>query len=152
MIISEITTFVSDVKAMNWTVTTATVENVTSRQVRTSGRGSRRTRTVYDISYSYEVDGDTYVGELIGDSTYMERGFKLSIRYNPEFPAESAENVDPNFFSLIITVGFLSVFVMAGFRVTGWRVSVLPSFPSLRQLQWKMKIRKAKRNSIKKIK
>ncbi len=70
----------------DWIQTTATVTDVTAIRVRSGRRGHR---TVYDMTYVYEVGGRTYTGTIYHAKTRHVVGWELPIKYDPDGPHSS---------------------------------------------------------------
>lgn len=102
----------------NWLPATAQVSNI-KKDVHVSGGDKHTTRriTYYDISYDYSADGKEYSG-IVNDSRLpKELGEKFEIKYNPDFPAESTDILEPQTdfikYGAIIAVGAAAVLFIA---------------------------------------
>lgn len=104
---------------MDWTVQTAQVADISSRVVSRRAGSSRRSRTVYDITYQYEVDGEVYTGELNSTSQIRMVGDELKIKYDPEAPEKSTTILSPQLSTLLLPLGAGLVFATAGFFLSG---------------------------------
>lgn len=101
-----------------WPVETATVLNVEQRTESSGGRhGYRHRRTVYDITYQYEANGNVYIGEILKSSTPKKLGETFLIKFNPHMPNSSTEYIKP---SLAPVLSGLVAFVLFGF--SGFRM------------------------------
>lgn len=92
--------------------------------------GSRRSgKTVYVITYSYDINGVEYKGEtrsytpiLVGDS--------IEVKYNPELPSVSTANTTPDTQGFIIVLIFSIVLIAVGvlFTILIWQNRVLLTY------------------------
>lgn len=112
--------YISDSEKMNWTSAEAVVVDLDS--YRTSGGGHSSSRTVYKISYSYNVDGTEYTG-LATSYSPMQLGKELQIKYNPSSPSESTALAKPDTQGLVIVLIFSVVLIAIGimFTIIMWK-------------------------------
>lgn len=88
-------TYIQQVGQWDWQVTTATVINVDERRKSGGGRHNRSHRTVYDIYYQYEADGDLYTDVIYGVNAGKKYGESFDIKYDPKAPQNSTHNLQP---------------------------------------------------------
>lgn len=116
-----ITGYIQQLGQRDWAVATATVINVDKRTESGGGRHSPRShRTVYDIIYQYEANGNVYTGEILKSNTSKRLGETFSIKFNPDAPEDSTEYLEPS-------PGFLVSGIIA------LMVSGLLAFPIIRK-------------------
>lgn len=81
-------TFESGVEYLPVTITWTDSESYTSTYMED---GKERTKTTYDNSYSYTVDGVEYNNTIEGDSYSVTPGSQVTRYYNPDDPNEISE-------------------------------------------------------------
>lgn len=92
-----ITGYIQQLGQRDWSVVTATVINVDERTESSGGRhGHRSHRTVYDILYQYEANGNVYTGEIVKNNAPKKLGETLEIKYDPDAPENSTEYLEPS--------------------------------------------------------
>ena len=104
---------------MDWTVQTAQVSDISSRIVSRGSASHGKSRTVYDITYQYEVGGQTYMGEVLGSTSIRMVGDTLKIKYDPEAPGNSTTRLSPQLSDLLIPIVAGVVFGILGFFISG---------------------------------
>lgn len=116
-----VTEYVTDVGHQNWTQTTAIVTDIGSREIRSGSAKKRATRyrTVYDISYTYEAEGNTYEGQVTGTQNFRVHGETMPIKYDPASPADSTATLEPSLYNLIVPLIAAAVFGVIGFFTSG---------------------------------
>lgn len=119
LIVGSIQNYTAQWEQNDWTSITAEVTDISSRVERSGGGRRSRSRTVYDITYSYEVEGQTYIGQLNGSSTLRLVGDELNIKYDPEAPESSTTIMSPQISSLILSTLLGIVFAVVGFCMSG---------------------------------
>lgn len=113
-----ITGYMRQLGQKDWPVGTATVMNVERRtESKGSRHGYRHRRTVYDISYQYEANGNIYTGEIKKSSTPKKPGETFSIKMNPDMPDSSVEYTEPSLAPVLSGVVVFIVFGFIGFRM-----------------------------------
>ena len=111
--------YIQQHQRMDWPVAEDTVTDVSGR-VESSGAGSgRRSYTVYDIVYVYEVERESYFGEYNRSSVMYLVGDLLKIKYDPDEPGDSTTNLSPQLSGLLIPVGAGVLFAGMGFFLSG---------------------------------
>lgn len=101
----------------DWVTQTAYVIDVSDEY--RSGGGRHRSRTVYDITYQYEVDGESYTGRIFNQSKPLSRGDAVTIKYDPSSPESSTYILKPYMGALILFFAVGAMMTAAGFFMTG---------------------------------
>lgn len=80
------------------------------------------TRTIYIITYNYEVNGIEYTNEIRSEVP-SQVGRNINIKYNPDEPSKSTTITAPDTSKLIITLffGIVSIFGGVIFTVIIWK-------------------------------
>lgn len=113
-----ITSYIQQLGQRDWSVATATVINVDERTETGGGRhGHRSHRTVYDILYQYEVNGNVYTGEIVKNNVPKTLGETLEIKYDPDAPENSTTALEPAPGLMISGVIMFIVFGLLGCRM-----------------------------------
>lgn len=102
----------------DWISTSAYVVDI-SREYSSSSKRHGSGRTSYDITYQYEVEGETYSGMLYNMGQPMALGDSVKIKYDPDNPKESTYILKPSLSNLIIFLVFGSVMAVIGFFMSG---------------------------------
>lgn len=118
LIVGSIQNYAAQHQQTDWPTTEATVTDIASR-VERSGNRRHRSRTVYDLTYAYEVDGQTYERQLKGAPQLHLVGDSLTIKYDPDTPESSTTILSPQFLSLLIPLLMGFVFGTIGFFASG---------------------------------
>ena len=115
--------YMEELDQRDWTVTIARVTDVSSR-VKSSGTGRRSSsRTVYDISYSYEAAGRTYAGQIKGTGQMKRVGDEFRVKYDPENPADATAVLSPMLSHLLVPLLGGLGFGTFGFFASGlWKL------------------------------
>lgn len=119
MMIGGVQNYIAQHDQMDWIVETAEVSDISSRVESTNSGARRSSRTVYDIIYQYEVNGQTYTNELRGASNIRMIGDTMKIKYDPEAPENSTTTLSPQLSDLLIPFGVGIVFSVLGFFISG---------------------------------
>lgn len=88
--------FVAQHEQINWLIVDAVVVDVEEQDTYSNqpGHASRRTGTRCEVYYEYTVDEKVYSGHFWqGDK--MDVGESMKIKYNPDAPQYSTEELDP---------------------------------------------------------
>lgn len=102
-----------------WPIINAEVSDVSSR-VKSSGTVRHNSsKTVYDIVYKYEVDGEIYSEELKGRSQIRLIGDRIKIKYNPERPEISTTTLSPSIQDMVVFLIAGAIFGTLGFFLSG---------------------------------
>ena len=111
--------YVDEHNQNDWIQTTAYVTDVSSEYVSSSGIKHRRGRTVYDITYQYEVHGESYSDKLYNRSEVMGIGDEVKIKYDPDTPKNSTDILKPSMKNLIVFLISGTIFTIVGFFLSG---------------------------------
>lgn len=90
--------YISQCKKDSWIQTEAVVTDVSSR-ISSTGKHSS---TVYDIDYKYEVNGETYCGEIRGTNSILLLGDTVKIKYDPNDLSDSTASLNVNISELLV--------------------------------------------------
>lgn len=102
--------FIEKFSQRNHIISAAVVTEVKER--------SEKNKTVYDTTYEYRNNNETYTGEIIGGKEVPWVGTKFEIKYDPRHPENHTNNArnfaDEFIITLIITVWLISsgIFVL----------------------------------------
>lgn len=94
LLVNGLSNYIERVKQSDWIETDAVVISV-NESVESSGVGLRHTtyRTVYDVEYQYDVDGNKQMGTIYHSSDKKEAGEIFKIKYNPADPSKSTDEL-----------------------------------------------------------
>lgn len=113
-----ITGYIQQLGQRDWSVATATVINVDKRTESGGGRhGHRSHRTVYDILYQYEANGNVYTGEIVKSNAPKKLGETLEIKFDPDAPENSTKYLEPSPGFLVSGIIALLVSGLIAFRI-----------------------------------
>ncbi len=112
--------YINEHNQQDWVSTSAYVVDV-SKEYSSSSKRRRHSssRYSYDITYQYEVEGETYSGMLYNMGQPMEIGDSVEIKYNPELPKNSTYILEPSLSNLVIFLLFGAVITVIGFFMSG---------------------------------
>ncbi|MDO4365146.1 MAG: DUF3592 domain-containing protein [Clostridia bacterium] len=107
----------NDCKKANWQPAEATVTDMDSYE--TSGDTRR---TIYIITYNYEVNGVEYTADIRSEVP-SQVGRSINIKYNPDEPSKSTTLTAPDTskFIIILFFGIVSIFGGIIFTVIIWK-------------------------------
>lgn len=111
--------YIDEHNQKDWVQTTAYVTDVSGEYVSSSGVKHRRGRTVYDITYRYEVEGKEYSDKLYNRSEIREIGDEVKIKYDPDAPKNSTDILEPSVNNLIVFLISGIIFTIVGFFLSG---------------------------------
>ncbi len=111
------TEYINDSQKVKWQPTEATVTDMDSYE--TSGDTRR---TIYIITYNYEVNGIEYTNEIRSEVP-SQVGRSINIKYNPDEPSKSTTITAPDTskFIIILFFGIVSIFGGVIFTVIIWK-------------------------------
>ena len=113
----------TDLARRDWPETMAVVTQVESWEERvTSGtKKNRRTRyeTLYNVVYTYEVEGRAYTGTLERHRTAYAQGETMQIKYDPENHHQTTVRLEPSLYDLIVPLCCSAVFAVLGYFTSG---------------------------------
>lgn len=114
----ELSGYVRQLGQKDWYVATATVISVDERTETSGGRhGHRSHRTVYDILYQYQANGNVYTGEILKNNVPKKLGATLEIKYDPDAPENSTTALEPAPGKIVMGVIIFIVFGFLGCRM-----------------------------------
>lgn len=110
----------NDSKKANWQPTEATVTDMDSYE--TSGSSDDAGRTIYIITYNYEVNGVEYTADIRSEVP-SQVGRNINIKYNPDEPSKSTTITAPDTSKFIIILFFAIVLIFGGiiFTIIIWK-------------------------------
>lgn len=113
------TEYINDCQKVKWQPTEAIVTDMDSYE--TSGGLHNLPRTIYIITYNYEVNGIEYTNEIRAEVP-SQVGRNINIKYNPDEPSKSTTITAPDT-SLFIIVFFGIILIIGGsvFTVIIWK-------------------------------
>ena len=118
----------TDLACRDWPEATALVTDVESWQERTTSgtKGNRRTRykTLYNVTYTYEVRGTAYVEHLERTQRPYTADTEIRIKYDPADPATSTVRLKPSLYDLVVCLCFSALLAALGWFTSGlwtWR-------------------------------
>lgn len=109
------TEYINDYQKVKWQPTEAIVTDMDSYE--TSGGRYNMTRTIYIITYNYEVNGIEYTNEIRSEVP-SQVGRNINIKYNPDEPSKSTTITAPDTSKFIIILFFGIVSIFGGSIVT----------------------------------
>lgn len=110
--------YIDEHNQQDWISTSAYVVDI-SREYSSSSKRHGDSRTSYDITYQYEVGGETYSGMLYNMGQAMALGDNVEIKYDPELPEDSTYILEPSLSNLVIFLVFGAVLTVIGFFMSG---------------------------------
>ena len=123
MAVQAVSTYTQQLNTKDWRVSMAEVTDVSMRRERRSGGVKSRTGsryvTVYDITYQYWVNNDSYTGQITGSPNYKAVGDRFDIKYDPVFSENSTHILKPQTDVLIFNLFGSCLFAAVGMWVSG---------------------------------
>lgn len=113
---SGISSYLTQLHQVDWTVTDAEVAYVEEELRTTGGYKHTSTSTVYDVHYQYFVDGRLYHGSF-EQTAELEVGDIISIKYDPSHPEDSTGTLKPSLAGVIIGT-LLGIAAIAAFVIS----------------------------------
>ena len=107
--------YIDEHNQQDWVSTSAYVVDIS----REYSHSSKRSSYSYDITYQYEVGGETYSGMLYNMGQPMALGDSVEIKYDPELPEDSTYILEPSLSNLVIFLIFGAVLTVIGFFMSG---------------------------------
>lgn len=116
-----VSTYTQQLNTKDWRVAMAEVTDVSRRRERRSGGVKSRSHyiTVYDITYQYYVNDDSYTGQIIGSPDYKAVGERFDIKYDPVFSENSTHILKPQTDILILNLFGSCMFAAVGMWASG---------------------------------
>lgn len=108
-----ISQFRQELAQQDWRVSMATVTAVEQRWESSGGRHSS-SKKVYDVTYEYAVNEESYTGELVGDATPREVGDSFDVKVDPAHPEVSTAILEPQPDALVVNLLGGAAFCLIG--------------------------------------
>lgn len=108
-----ISQFRQELAQQDWRVSMATVTAVEQRWESSGGRHSS-SKKVYDVTYEYAVNEESYTGELVGDATPREVGDSFDVKVDPAHPETSTAILEPQPDALVVNLLGGAAFCLIG--------------------------------------
>lgn len=108
-----ISQFRQELAQQDWRVSMATVTAVEQRWESSGGRHSS-SKKVYDVTYEYAVNEESYTGELVGDATPREVGDSFDVKVDPAHPEISTAILEPQPDALVVNLLGGAAFCLIG--------------------------------------
>lgn len=102
-----------------WRISMAAVTEVSTRRESSGGGRHNRSIIVYDISYQYNVNWDSYTGKIIGSRTSKAVGDRFDVKYDPEYPEHSTAILEPQTDALLSNLLGSCAFAAIGLLASG---------------------------------
>lgn len=122
ILVQSFVSLVVQIGQRDWVTTTATITQTQERRKSTGSsmkRHGSRTRTVYDLHYEYDANGQCYEGMSADKVHYVPVGGTLPIKYNPDAPQESTDLLKVSFGTFFMNVLFSVLFIVLSLAVSG---------------------------------
>lgn len=116
-----ISNYIQQLDTKDWRIAMAEVTDVSERTEHKSGgrKSGGYYVTVYDITYQYFVNDDSYTGKIIGSYSFKKVGEHFDIKYDPEFSENSTDILEPKTDVLIFNLVGACIFALIGMWVSG---------------------------------
>lgn len=100
--------YAKECNSMSWTSTDAITVDLDSHEVSSVKRS--HTYTIYEITYEYEVNGESYTGFMYSENP-VALGQVVEIKYNPDNPASSTSLLKPDTqrFAIILVISIVLI-------------------------------------------
>ena len=108
-----ISQFRQELAQQDWRVSMATVTAVEQRWESSGGRHSS-SKKVYDVTYEYAINEESYTGELVGDATPREVGDSFDVKVDPAHPETSTAILEPQPDALVVNLLGGAAFCLIG--------------------------------------
>ena len=110
--------YVDQSRQKDWSTTSATVTDVSSKEDSSSSLHNSHI-TYYIMAYEYAVDGKTYTGRTGRMSSPRLVGDTITVKYNPEVPEENTAILSPNTHNLLVLLILGTAIAVVGFFLSG---------------------------------
>lgn len=118
---SGMSNFAGELRQQDWVVRMAEVTEVTWRRESTGIRHGS-TKIVYDVTYEYHNNDDTYTGTITGTVTKWEIGDRFDIKCDPAAPENATHILHPQ--PNVLTMNLIGGCLFAGMGM--WAAGYLP--------------------------
>lgn len=109
--------YIDEHNQQDWISTTAYVVDISSEYSSSSTKHSSRVR--YDITYQYEVEGESYSDVLHNRDKALGIGEGIKIKYDPNAPEDSTDILKPSLNNLMVFLVFGVLMSTVGFFLSG---------------------------------
>lgn len=110
--------YVDQSRQKDWSTTSATVTDVSSKEDSSSSLHNSHI-TYYIMAYEYAVDGKTYTGRTGRMSSPRLVGDTITVKYNPEVPEENTAILSPNTHNLLVLLILGTAIAVVGVYLSG---------------------------------
>lgn len=118
LIVDGIGNYVDQSRQKDWSTTSATVTDVSSKEDSSSSLHNSHI-TYYIMAYEYAVDGKTYTGRTGRMSSPRLIGTVITVKYDPEMPEENTAILSPNTRDLLVLLILGTAIAVAGCFLSG---------------------------------
>ena len=118
LIVDGIGNYVDQSRQKDWSTTSATVTDVSSKEDSSSSLHNSHI-TYYIMAYEYAVDGKTYTGRTGRMSSPRLVGDTITVKYNPEVPEENTAILSPNTHNLLVLLILGTAIAVVGVFLSG---------------------------------
>ena len=118
LIVDGIGNYVDQSRQKDWSTTSATVTDVSSKEDSSSSLHNSHI-TYYIMTYEYAVDGETYTGRTGRMSSPRLIGTVITVKYNPEVPEENTAILSPNTHNLVVLLILGTAIAAVGVYLSG---------------------------------
>lgn len=118
LIVDGIGNYVDQSRQKDWSTTSATVTDVSSKEDSSSSLHNSHI-TYYIMTYEYAVDGETYTGRTGRMSSPRLIGTVITVKYNPEVPEENTAILSPNTRDLVVLLILGTAIAAVGVYLSG---------------------------------
>lgn len=118
LIVDGIGNYVDQSRQKDWSTTSATVTDVSSKEDSSSSLHNSHI-TYYIMAYEYAVDGKTYTGRTGRMSSPRLVGDTITVKYNPEVPEENTAILSPNTHNLLVLLILGTAIAVVGVYLSG---------------------------------
>lgn len=118
LIVDGIGNYVDQSRQKDWSTTSATVTDVSSKEDSSSSLHNSHI-TYYIMAYEYAVDGKTYTGRTGRMSSPRLVGDTITVKYNPEVPEENTAILSPNTHNLLVLLILGTAIAAVGVFLSG---------------------------------
>lgn len=118
IVIAGVSNYTNQLEQRDWRVVMAVVTDVTQRR-QSTGLRHNHYKTVYDVTYEYNFNGDSYTGKIIGTVTRREIGDMFDVKCNPDAPENSTHILELQPDALAANLFGACLFAAVGLSTSG---------------------------------